>query len=119
MEWEQYRDENDRIDAFRTDSIRHIKEMRACDRRVSVQLVEYVNLLKERQAEIDRYRNFVTDSFKNSEMEKGNILKAVVALEADTKRRFEVVDHVQTQLNNLTKKVIFEFIPKPTYNKLI
>ena len=63
---------------------------------------------------IGRYRDFVTDSFKNSETEKSNILKAVVALEADTKRRVEVVDHVQKQLNNLTKKVTF-YIYKVTY----
>jgi len=104
VEREQYDAENYRIEKFKYGSSYHINSMKKCDRRLSVQLVEYINLQKRLQVELDQYRGVVENLFRQSHKDRSGVLYLIMNFEEDTKRRYDVINHVQQQLSSLAEQ---------------
>ena len=65
--------------------------------------MEYSNLLKSLQAELGQYRNVYSDFCNQSNRDGGNILNSITNFEDETKRRYNVINFVQQQLNALAE----------------
>lgn len=103
VEREQYARENQRIEKFKLTTSDHIDTMSKCDRKISVQLVEYSNRLKSLQSELGQYRNVYIDFCNQSDRDGGNILNSISNFEDETKRRYNVINFIQTRLNALAE----------------
>ena len=123
VEWEQYHKENDRIGSFKKATRDHIIDMRHCDVKISVQLVQYVGILKTLQNELDQYRVVFNDFCNKSDRDGDNILYSITTFEDETKRRYNVINFVQQQLNSMAEhfesyvNVVEEKRPKTTQPK--